>query len=47
MPGITEVTGNLFAGTMVATFDPSQVTPEQIVQAVENTGYAVEGTFEP
>jgi copper chaperone CopZ len=47
LPGITEVRGDLLAGTLVVVFEPTQVTPEQIVQAVEQVGYSVEGTFEP
>lgn len=47
LPGIKEVTGDLAARTLVVTFDQSQVTPDQIIEAVEAVGYQVEGTFAP
>jgi len=34
-------------GTLVVTYDPAQVIPEQIIQKVEAVGYGVQGTFEP
>ena len=42
-----EVTGDLAAETVIVTYDPAQVTPEQIVQAIENVDFSVEGTFDP
>jgi len=47
LPGIHEVTGDLATGTLVVTYDPAQVTPEQITKQVEAVGYSVEGTFQP
>lgn len=47
LSGIKEVTGDLSARTLVVTVDPNQVTQEQIIQAVEEVGYEVEGTFTP
>lgn len=47
LPGIIEVTGDMSTNTVVATYDPGQVTPDQIGQAIESVGYTVEGTFQP
>jgi len=47
LPGITEVEGDLGAMTLIVTYDSSQVSPEQISQAVEDIGYRTTGTFEP
>jgi copper chaperone CopZ len=47
LPGIIEVTGDLFSATLVVKFDPSLVTPEQIVQKIKDTGYEVAGSFQP
>jgi copper chaperone CopZ len=47
LPGIGEITGDLATGTLIVTYDPAQVTPEQIMQKIEAVGYRVEGTFEP
>lgn len=47
LSGITEVTGDLSAGTLIVTFDPNQVTQDQIIEKIEEVGYSVEGTFQP
>ncbi|MFQ5408965.1 MAG: heavy-metal-associated domain-containing protein [Anaerolineales bacterium] len=47
LPGISEATGDLATGTLIVTYEPAQVTPDQIAQAVEDVGYAVTGTFQP
>jgi copper chaperone CopZ len=47
LPGIGEVTGDLGTNTLVVSYDPSEVTTEAIIQAVEDTGFMVEGQFEP
>lgn len=47
LPGIIEVIGDLAAGTVVVKYEPSQVSPEQIAQAIESAGFTVEGTFQP
>jgi copper chaperone CopZ len=47
LPGIKEVTGDLATNTLVVTFDQEQVTPEQIIEAVNEVGYQVEETFTP
>jgi len=47
LSGIKEVTGDLSTRTLVVAFDPEQVVPDQIIQAVEAVGYQVEGTFVP
>ena len=47
LPGITEVAGDLGARTLVVTYDPASVEPEEIVQAIQQAGFDVMGTFEP
>lgn len=47
LPGIVEVTGDLSTRTVVVTYNPSTVTPDQIAQAIESAGFGVEGQFEP
>ena len=47
LSGIKEVTGDLATHTLVVAFDAEQVVPAQIIQAVEDVGYQVEGTFDP
>jgi copper chaperone CopZ len=47
LPGILEVTGDMSKGTLIVRYDSALVTQEQIVEVIENLGYAVEGTFEP
>jgi len=47
LPGILEVTGDLATGELIVTYDPAQVTQEQMINAVEKLGYIVEGTFQP
>jgi copper chaperone CopZ len=47
LSGIKEVTGDLSTRTLVVAFDPEQVVPDHIIQAVEAVGYQVEGTFVP
>ena len=47
LSGIQEVTGDLSAHTLVVTFDQNQVEQEQIIQAVKEVGFEVEGTFAP
>ena len=47
LSGIKEVTGDLSERTLIVTFDQNQVTQEQVIQAVEEVGYEVEGTFTP
>ncbi|RME51825.1 MAG: heavy-metal-associated domain-containing protein [Caldilineae bacterium] len=47
LPGIVEVTGDLSTQTVVVTYDPDAVTPEQITQAIESAGFAVESQFQP
>ncbi len=47
LPGIVKATGDLDVQTVVVTYDPSAVKPEQIIQAIEAVGYAVTGTFSP
>jgi len=42
-----ETTGDLGANTLIVTYDPAQVGPEQISEAVAAVGYSVTGTFEP
>ncbi len=33
--------------TLIVTYDPTQVTPEEISEAVESLGYKITDTFEP
>jgi copper chaperone CopZ len=47
LPGIHEIKGDLAAGILLVTYNPTQVTPEQIIEKIEAVGYSVEGTFEP
>jgi len=47
LPGIGEITGDLGANTLVVSYNPSQATIETIIQAIEDTGFTVEGQFEP
>ena len=47
LPGIMETTGDLGTNTLIVTYDPAQVGPEEISQAVTAVGYSVTGTFEP
>lgn len=47
LPGILEVTGDLNKGTLIVRYDSALISQGQIVEAIENLGYAVEGTFEP
>ncbi len=47
LPGIIEVQGSMTTNTLVATYDPAQVVQEQIVEAIEVTGFSVEGVFQP
>ncbi len=47
LPGITEVQGDLGEMTMIVTYDLTQVSPEQISEAVKDIGYSTTGTFEP
>jgi copper chaperone CopZ len=34
-------------GTLIVRYDSALVSQGQIVEVIENLGYAVEGTFEP
>jgi copper chaperone CopZ len=51
LPGVTEVTGDLSAATLLVSFDPAQVKQDELItattQAVEELGYSIEGTFAP
>ena len=39
LPGVNSAVVNLMLGTMMVDYDPQQVTPEQIISAVESGGY--------
>lgn len=39
LPGVNSTVVNLMLGTMMVDYDPQQVTPEQIISAVESGGY--------
>ena len=39
LPGVNSAAVNLMLGTMMVDYDPQQVTPEQIISAVESGGY--------
>ena len=39
LPGVNSAVVNLMLGTMMVDYDPQQVTPEQIISAVESSGY--------
>lgn len=39
MPGMEKAQVNLLANSMVASYDPAQTSPEEIVQVVEKSGY--------
>jgi copper ion binding protein len=43
LPGVAKVTGNLERGSVKVVFDPGKVPVAEIVRAVEDTGYRVEG----
>ena len=47
LPGIHKVSGDWAAGTLIATYDPTQVTPELIVKKIEAVGFSVESKFQP
>lgn len=42
LPGARRISGNLTQRTVRVGFDPSQVSVEQIVEAIEAAGYAVD-----
>jgi hypothetical protein len=46
LPGIVNVVGDVRSGTLIVTYDPSQVSPEQITAQIEKY-YTVKGTFSP
>ena len=39
LPGVESAQVNLLAGSMVAEFDTAQTTAEQIIAAIEHSGY--------
>jgi copper ion binding protein len=43
LPGVQRVSGNLDRGSVKVVFDAEQVPVEEILRAIERTGYAVEG----
>jgi copper chaperone CopZ len=47
LPGIIETTGDLATGTLIVTYDSGQVDEEEIIQAIEDLGYSVAGSFTP
>jgi copper chaperone CopZ len=47
LPGITNIDTSLEAKTLIVTFDPAQVSKEEIVKTIEDLGYTVTGEFDP
>jgi copper chaperone CopZ len=47
LPGILDIDGNLSEQTLIVTFDPAQVSKEEIIKTIEDLGYTVTGEFTP
>lgn len=47
LPGVDDVKVNFGAERVTARYDPKQVTPEQMQQIIENTGYKIQRRDEP
>jgi len=47
LPGIDAVTGDLGDSTLVVTYDPAKVSPDEIIQKVNEAGFSVNGTYQP
>ncbi len=47
LPGVDDVKVNFGAERVTATYDPEQISPEQMQQIIENTGYKINRREEP